>query len=81
MPPSLQLLRIGKAGLLSTGTVASKSWAFKSSYGTLRGCVTPAQIANMNKAIEGNFDYLDGYEELNEADKARVRQGTDLPPR
>lgn len=29
-----------------------------------RGCVTPIQIQNLNKAIENNLDYLDGYAEL-----------------
>lgn len=29
-----------------------------------RGCVTPVQIQNLNKAIENNLDYLDGYAEL-----------------
>lgn len=29
-----------------------------------RGCVTPLQIQNLNKAIENNLDYLDGYAEL-----------------
>ncbi|MCJ1250970.1 hypothetical protein MMC30_008200 [Trapelia coarctata] len=38
------------------------------------GCVTPRQIANLKKAIEGNLDYLDGYDDLNDDDKAKVRQ-------
>ncbi len=29
-----------------------------------RGCVTPRQIENLKKEIEGNYEYLDGYDEL-----------------
>ncbi|MCJ1432455.1 hypothetical protein MMC27_001811 [Xylographa pallens] len=46
-----------------------QSWAWKH-----WGCVTPVQIANLNKEIEGNLEYLDGYEDLNDDDKAKVRQ-------
>ncbi|MCJ1282586.1 hypothetical protein MMC26_001911 [Xylographa opegraphella] len=46
-----------------------QSWAWKH-----WGCVTPVQIANLKKDIEDNLDYLDGYEDLNDDDKAKVRQ-------
>ncbi|MCJ1396933.1 hypothetical protein MMC11_000125 [Xylographa trunciseda] len=46
-----------------------QSWAWKH-----WGCVTPVQIASLKKDIEGNLDYLDGYEDLNDEDKAKVRQ-------
>ncbi|MCJ1476028.1 hypothetical protein MMC13_004692 [Lambiella insularis] len=39
-----------------------------------RGCVTPVNIASLKRAIEGNLDYLDGYEDLTDEDKAKVRQ-------
>ena len=42
---------------------------------SIRGCVTPRIIANMKEKIEGNLDYLDGYEDLTEIDQAKVRQG------
>ena len=29
-----------------------------------RGCTTPQQLGNLKTTIEGNLDYLDGYEEL-----------------
>lgn len=44
-----------------------------------RGCVTPKQLANLNEMIEGNFDYLDGYDEitpeLQEKVKIALEQG------
>ncbi|MCJ1377077.1 hypothetical protein MMC17_000167 [Xylographa soralifera] len=46
-----------------------QSWAWKH-----WGCVTPVQIASLKKDIEGNLDYLDGYDDLNDHDKAKVRQ-------
>ena len=39
-----------------------------------RGCVTPKQLDNLNASIEGNFDYLDGFEDLDEFNQARVRK-------
>lgn len=41
------------------------------------GCVTPAQIANMSNTIEGNFDYLDGYDELPDELQEKVRTALD----
>ncbi|MCJ1392687.1 hypothetical protein MMC18_005558 [Xylographa bjoerkii] len=46
-----------------------QSWAWKH-----WGCVTPVQIASLKKDIEGNLDYLDGYEDLNDDDKVKIRQ-------
>ncbi len=47
--------------------------------GFCRGCVTPKQLANLNGTIEGNFDYLDGYDEITpemqEKVKAALEQG------
>ena len=50
---------------------------YDSTYKHTRGCVTPKQIENLNKAIEGDYDYLDGYEELPEDVQERVRQAID----
>ena len=33
------------------------------------------QIANLKKDIDENLEYLDGYEDLNDDDKAKIRQG------
>jgi hypothetical protein len=53
-----------------------QSWSWKHWYVALgyqshareakcrRGCVTPKQIENLLKEIEGNYDYLDGYDEI-----------------
>lgn len=38
-----------------------------------RGCVTPKQLANLNETIEGNFDYLDGYEEITPEMQGKVK--------
>ena len=44
-----------------------------------RGCVTPKQLGNLSETIDGNFDYLDGYEdltpELQEKVKLALEQG------
>lgn len=39
-----------------------------------RGCVTPVQIQNLNKAIESNLDYLDGYAELDPSLQTTVKK-------
>lgn len=39
-----------------------------------RGCVTPVQIQNLNKAIENNLEYLDGYAELDPSLQAVVKE-------
>lgn len=41
---------------------------------TFRGCVTPVQIQNLNKAIENNLEYLDGYAELDPSLQAVVKE-------
>ncbi len=41
--------------------------------GYYRGCVTPKQIANLNDAIRGDFDYLDGYDEIPPEEQERVK--------
>ena len=41
------------------------------------GCVTPKQLTNIKDAIDGDFDLLDGFDELPEEDQARVRQALD----
>ncbi|SLM39743.1 Zinc finger, PARP-type [Lasallia pustulata] len=38
------------------------------------GCITPAQIASLNGVIEGNLDYLDGYEDLTVEDQVKVQR-------
>jgi hypothetical protein len=38
-----------------------------------RGCVTPKQIANLNETIEGNLEYLDGYDEITPDLQEKVR--------
>ena len=40
----------------------------------LRGCVTPKVLQNINGSIEGNYDLLDGYEDLPEGDQEKVRK-------
>ena len=37
-----------------------------------RGCVTPVQVGNLKETIEGNLDYLDGYEDLDEETQRKV---------
>ena len=39
-----------------------------------RGCVTPKQIQNLEETIEGNFDFLDGYDEIDEESQTKVRK-------
>ena len=39
-----------------------------------RGCVTPKQMENLNKTIEGNLDFLDGYDEVDEESQAKVKK-------
>lgn len=39
-----------------------------------RGCVTPVQIQNLNKVIENNLEYLDGYTELDPSLQAVVKE-------
>ena len=39
-----------------------------------RGCVTPKQISNIEETIEGNLDFLDGYDEIDEDSQAKVRK-------
>ena len=39
-----------------------------------RGCVTPKQIENLEETIEGNLDFLDGYDEIDEESQAKVRK-------
>ena len=34
--------------------------------------MTPQQIYNLNDAIEGDVDLFDGYEDLDEQDKAKI---------
>lgn len=38
-----------------------------------RGCVTPKQLANLNDTIGGNFDYLDGFDEITPEMQEKVR--------
>lgn len=38
-----------------------------------RGCVTPNVVNNIEEKIEGNLDYLDGYDELPETEQGKVR--------
>ena len=45
----------------------NQSWRWKH-----WGCTTPKVIANINETIDGNMDYLDGYDELPEHEKERV---------
>ena len=43
-----------------------------------RGCVTPQQISNLKDSVEDNLDtYLDGYEDLDDHDKARVAKAVE----
>ena len=44
----------------------------KSAYCDL-GCITPRQLANLAEAINGDYDLLDGYDELDQEDQNRVR--------
>ncbi|KAG8525794.1 uncharacterized protein KY384_000554 [Bacidia gigantensis] len=41
------------------------------------GCVTPQVLEHMKDALEGNYDFLDGYDELPEAEQTRVRMALD----
>jgi len=45
-----------------------QSWAYKH-----WGCVTPQQISNVNRDIDGKLDYLDGYDELPSDLQEKVR--------
>ena len=36
--------------------------------------MTPKQLEHVKVSIEGNYDYLDGFEELSEQEQARVRK-------
>ena len=42
-----------------------------------RGCVTPNVVKNIGEKIEGNLDYLDGYDELPESEQGKVRLALD----
>lgn len=39
-----------------------------------RGCTTPVQIASLKGVIEGNLEYLDGYEDLTFEDQVKVER-------
>ena len=41
------------------------------------GCTTPNVIGHINEAIEGNLEFLDGYDELPENEQERVRKALD----
>lgn len=67
------LVRTGKAGLGNTGTylsIRSSLLSLISSAG--RGCVTPKQISNLKRDIEGDASLLDGYDELPEEFQEKV---------
>ena len=38
------------------------------------GCVTPQQVSNVQDMIDGDYDMLDGFEDLTDEDQSRVRQ-------
>ena len=38
------------------------------------GCTTPKVIADLDEVTDGDMDNVDGYDELDEEDQARVRQ-------
>ncbi len=40
--------------------------------GHCRGCVTPKQLANLKETIGGNFDHLDGFDEITEEMQDKV---------
>jgi hypothetical protein len=40
----------------------------------VRGCVTPKQIENLKAAIEDDLELFDGYDELPEAEKEKMRR-------
>lgn len=44
----------------------------------MSGCVTPKQLSNVRKLVQeefdGDYDMLDGYDELTEDDQARVKR-------
>lgn len=42
-----------------------------------RGCTTPNVVKNVEEKIEGNLDYLDGYDDLPEREQGKVRLALD----
>ncbi len=43
-----------------------------------RGCVTPQQIFNLKESVSDNLQvYFDGYEDLDDEDKARVAKAVE----
>ena len=41
---------------------------------TLRGCVTPSVLHNWNETTQGDFDLVDGFDELPDDAKEKVKR-------
>ena len=44
----------------------------RSSSTLCRGCITPFQLQNIAAAIDGDFDLLDGYDEMPEVEQQMI---------
>lgn len=68
-------LRINPGGTGSTGMLSTWRQAVLDLADHTRSCVTPLLIEHANDIIEGDFELLGGYDELEEDTKAKVKQG------
>ena len=64
---------MSRPGLLTNQIFILQEWASLDLI-TFRGCVTPKQISNLKETIEGNLDFLDGYDDIDEESQAKVRK-------
>lgn len=68
---------ISKAGTGDTGSYIIASILNSLANLPIRGCVTPKQIGNLSEGLEGDFDLLDGYDEISSENQEKIREAVE----